>query len=137
MVKSPAQSGRMRTLIHPGPISRGHVNGFLQLCLRQQLLEASVLLLQLGQPFGLLDLHAAVLLLPAVVGRLGDLKGAADVGDGLALGDQLLSGLELADDLLSCVADSFHGEVPGPVWPDEDSHSPWTDFQGPRQSIRD
>jgi hypothetical protein len=31
------------------------------------------------------------------------------------------------------VADSFHGGVPGPVWPDEDSHSPWTDFQGPRQ----
>ena len=30
------------------------------------------------------------------------------------------------------MADSFHGEVPGPIWPDEDSHSPWTDFQGPR-----
>ena len=27
MVKSPAQSGRMRTLIHRGPISRGHVSG--------------------------------------------------------------------------------------------------------------
>ena len=26
MVKSTAQSGRMRTLVHPGPISRGHVN---------------------------------------------------------------------------------------------------------------
>jgi hypothetical protein len=31
------------------------------------------------------------------------------------------------------VADAFHGEVPGPVWPDEDSHSPWTEFWGPRQ----
>ena len=78
-------------------------------------------LLQLSQPFGLLGLHAAVLLLPAVVVRLGHLNGAADVGDGLALGDQLLSGLELADDLLGCVADAFHGGVPGPVWPDEDS----------------
>jgi len=52
------------------------------------------------------------------------------------LGDQLLSGLELADDLLGCVAGSFHGEVPGPVWPDEDSHSAWTDSQGPRQHAR-
>ena len=26
MVESPAQSGRMRTLIHPGPISGVHVN---------------------------------------------------------------------------------------------------------------
>jgi len=32
------------------------------------------------------------------------------------------------------VAGSFHGGVPGPVWPDEDSHSPWTDSQGPRQT---
>jgi hypothetical protein len=44
------------------------------------------------------------------------------------LGDQLLSGFELADDLLGCVAGSFHGGVSGPVWPDEDSLSPWTDF---------
>ncbi|WP_191964884.1 transposase [Synechococcus sp. RSCCF101] len=31
------------------------------------------------------------------------------------------------------MTDSFHGEVPGPVWPVEDSHSPWTGFRGPRQ----
>jgi len=30
------------------------------------------------------------------------------------------------------VPGAFHGRVPGPVWPDEDSHSPWTDFRGPR-----
>jgi hypothetical protein len=30
------------------------------------------------------------------------------------------------------VPGAFHGEVPGPVWPDEDSHSPWIDCQGPR-----
>ena len=60
------------------------------------------------------------------------LDGPADFGNGLALCDQLLSGFELANDLLGGVADSFHGGVPGPVWPDEDSHSPWTDFQGPR-----
>ena len=28
MVKSPAQSGRMRTLIHHGPTSGGHINSF-------------------------------------------------------------------------------------------------------------
>jgi hypothetical protein len=30
------------------------------------------------------------------------------------------------------VPGAFHGEVPGPVWPDEDSHSAWTGFRGPR-----
>ena len=70
-----------------------------------------------------------------MVSRRGDLNGAADVGDGLALGDQLLSGFELADDLLGSVVDGFHGEVPGPVWPDEDSHSPWSNFRGPPQDL--
>jgi hypothetical protein len=56
------------------------------------------------------------------------LQGSADVGDGLALGDQLLSGLTLADDLLGGLSGSFHGGVTGPVWPDADSHSPRTDF---------
>jgi hypothetical protein len=45
----------------------------------------------------------------------------------------LLCRFELADDLLGCVPGAFHGRVPGPVWPDEDSHSPRTDFRGPRQ----
>ena len=39
----------------------------------------------------------------------------------------MLDGFELADDLLRGVTDSFHSGVPGPVWPDEDSHSAWTD----------
>lgn len=69
-----------------------------------------------------------------MVGGLRRLKGPADVRDGLALGELLLNGLELADDLLSGVVDSFHGGVPGLAWPDEDSHSPWTDIQGARQS---
>jgi len=37
--------------------------------------------------------------------------------------------------LLRRVPGKFHGRVPGPVWPDEDSHSPWTSFRGPRHSI--
>jgi hypothetical protein len=31
------------------------------------------------------------------------------------------------------VPGAFHGEVPDPVWPVEDSHSPWTVIQGPPQ----
>jgi hypothetical protein len=73
---------------------------------------------------GLLALHAAVLLAPAVVGRLRHLDDAAVICDGLAPGDQLLGGLELADDLRRCVPGAFQGRVPGPVWPAEDSHSP-------------
>jgi hypothetical protein len=76
---------------------------FLQLCPRQKLpllrrslrLEPGVLLLQLSQPPGLLGLHPAVLLPPTVIGRLRHLDDAADVGDGLALGDQLLGVLSL------------------------------------------
>ena len=79
-----------------------------------------------------------------MVGGLRHLDDATDVGDGLALGDQLLGGLllrrslrlDLADDLLGCVSGAFHGEVPGTVWPVDDSHSPWSDFRGPRQSPR-
>ncbi len=61
-----------------------------------------------------------VLLSPAVVRRLRHLDDAADLRDGLALGDQLLRRFELADDLLGCVPGAFHGRIPGPVWPAED-----------------
>jgi len=69
-----------------------------------------------------------------VVSRLRHFDDTADLNDGLALGDQLLGGLELADDLLRIVPGAFHGEVPGPVWPDEDSHSPWTAFPSPHNT---
>ncbi len=68
---------------------------------------------------------------PAVVSRLRHLDHGADVGDVLALGDQLLGGFQLAVDLLGRMPGAFHGRVTGPVWPAEDSHSPWTYFQGP------
>jgi hypothetical protein len=104
-----------------------------QLGFRQKLFEAGVFLLHLSEPLVLFCLHAAIELAPAVVGGLSDLQDAVDIGNGLALGDQLNSRFELADDLLGRVAGSFHGGVPGRVWPDEDSHSPWTDSKGPRQ----
>ena len=68
-----------------------------------------------------------------MIRRLRPLDDTADVGDGLALDDQLLSSFQLADDLLHRVPGESHGEIPGPVWPDEDSHSPWPDLRGPRQ----
>jgi len=37
--------------------------------------------------------------------------------------------------LIRCVPGAFHGRVPGPVWPAEGSHSPWTGFRGPLQSL--
>ena len=54
-----------------------------------------------------------------MVGGLGDLEDTADVGNGLALGNQLISRFELAVDLLKCEDSSFHDGVPGPAWPDE------------------
>jgi hypothetical protein len=107
----------------------------LPLLRRSLRLEPDVLLLQLRQPPGILSLHAPVLLPPAVIGRLRHFDHAADVGHGLALGDQLLGSLELADDLLRCVPGAFHGEIPGPVWPAEDSHSPWTGCRVPLQPV--
>jgi len=94
----------------------------LQLRLHQQLVEAGVLLLQLGHPFGFRGLIPAALLKPTVVGR--------------ALADQLFGCLELADDLLGCVHGAFHGRAPGPVWPDDEvSHSVWTRFRGPGKPV--
>jgi len=65
-----------------------------------------------------------------VVGRLRHLDDSADLDDGLSLGDQLLRRFQLADDLLRGVPGAFHGRVPGPVWPVEDSHSPWSGKKG-------
>jgi len=42
---------------------------------------------------------------------------------GLALGNHLLGHFELADDLLGSMHGAFHNRVPGPDWPEEDSHS--------------
>jgi hypothetical protein len=64
---------------------------------------------------------------------LRHLDHASGVGDDLALRDQLFGGLELAGDLLRCVPGAFRGRVPGLVWPNEETHSLWTGFRGPRQ----
>ena len=85
------------------------------------LLETTVLLIQLGQSLGLLGLHAAVEPTLSVIVGLRHLQGSADVSDGLPLGEKLLRWLllrrglllEPADNLLGCVAGSFHsGLIP-------------------------
>jgi len=81
----------------------------------------------LGQP-----LNTAVELALAVIGGLRHLQCTAEIGYGLTVGRQLLNGFEPENNLQGCVADSLHGGVPGPVWPDEDSHSPWTNSKAPR-----
>ena len=58
---------------------------------------------QLSQPFSFNSLYAPVML-PAVLSLLDDLNHMANVGDAFALGDQLLSGFEFADDLLGLAA---------------------------------
>jgi len=75
----------------------------------------------------------AILLSPAVIRRLRHHDETADLDEGLDLGDQLLGSCELADDQHRCVPGPFHGEIPGPVWPAEDTHSPWTGFPDPGQ----
>jgi hypothetical protein len=74
-------------------------------------------LLEFLEALGLCRFHPAVELLPAVVGRCRHFKGPADIGDALALVEELLSGPQLADDLLGVVALAFHGASPGQVWP--------------------
>lgn len=71
------------------------IYSFLQLSLSQMLLEATVLLIQLGQSLDLLGLHAAVEPTLSVIGGLRNLQGSAGVSDVLPLGEKLLRWLLL------------------------------------------
>ena len=62
----------------------------------QQPLQPGVLLLQLLEPLGLVDLQAAVLLPPAVVRLLGDAELLADLGDRLPLASSTSASRSLA-----------------------------------------
>ena len=73
-----------------------------------ELLQASVLLLDLLQALGLVELETAVLLPPALVGLLGDSDLLASLGNALALREHELSFAELSDDLFRTVTFSSH-----------------------------
>jgi len=62
-------------------------------------------------------------------------QGPTNVSDVLALVEELLSGTQLADDLLRSVALTFHGASPGQVWPLGSSHKDWFSYWGPRQPV--
>jgi len=67
-----------------------------------------------------------------VVGGLEGHESSAGVRNCMALNKQMISRFELADDLFGYVPGAIHVDVPDPVWPVEDSRSPWTVFWGPR-----
>ena len=73
-----------------------------------ELLQASVLLLELLQALGLVELETAVLLPPALVGLLGDSDLLASLGNALALREHELSFAELGDDFFRTVTFSSH-----------------------------
>ena len=58
---------------------------------------------------GRLRIHSHVQMLPAVVIRRRSLQGSAEVGNGLALVQELFSSAQLVNDLLWVVAFDFHG----------------------------
>ena len=74
-------------------------------------LQPRVLALQLAQPFGVVGLHPAVLVAPAVVGLLRDLDLLRCLGERLPLTGQPLHLPQLAHDLLRRVPASFHRDV--------------------------
>jgi hypothetical protein len=67
--------------------------------------------------YGRLRLHAAVEMMPTLVGGCRYLQGSAYIGNCLALVEQLFGIAQLADDLLGVVAFAFHGAFPDQVWP--------------------
>jgi len=63
------------------------------------------------EPPGFHSLHGAVVVLTGVASGLDRFVYTADLNDGSALGDQLISGCELAVDLLSKALDAFRSET--------------------------
>ena len=111
----PAEHRRLCDVVPGSEVSLGQLleHRFVQLCIRKKALEADILLLQLLEAFGLGCFHPSVQLLPAVIGRGRHLLGTTDIGDALALAEQLLSGAQLADDLFWCEVLALHGASPG------------------------
>ena len=104
----------------------------LEFVRRERVCRAGVAAVALPEQFlGVVGLEAAVLIPPPAVGVIADPERPDDVGNGLALGDQLLSLAELADDLLGrCFRAMGFLRV-------EDPHITWTDLRGsPSTSVR-
>ena len=79
-------------------------------------LELGVLLVEFRQPLRVVRLHTAVLILPAVLGRLVDLEVSIDHGDDLAVVEQLRALGKLPDHPFGCVTPLFHAVLLIPSW---------------------
>ena len=73
-------------------------NGDIQGLVRNQTLQAPILLFKLFQSTGLINVQTPVFLPPAIVGLLADVQLAHDLCDGLALGHQDLGLPQLTDE---------------------------------------
>ena len=89
---------------------------------RHDALQARVLLLELFEALGVVGLHAAILIPPAVPGRLGDLELPADLGHVVTLVEQLLALGDLSDHLFGGVTPLFHCCPPRSILEHQDSH---------------
>ena len=91
-------------------VSRGRLSKdcVVERYLGNELLQARALLLELLQALGLVELEAAVLLPPALVGLLGDSDLLASLGNALALREHELRFAELGDDFFRTVTFSSH-----------------------------
>ena len=109
----PLRFGRGTRLFGASPgseVSRGRLSKdcVVERYVGNELLQAGVLLLELLQALGLVELETAVLLPPALVGLLGDSDLLASLGNALALREHELSFAELGDDFFRTVTFSSH-----------------------------
>jgi len=80
----------------------------VELSLGQQLLQPSVLTLELFQPFRIVSLHAAILRHPPSPRGLSDRELPADLLNGHTASKQFLALGQLPDDLFWCVTSTRH-----------------------------
>ena len=76
------------------------------------MLDTVISLFKFPESFGLCLFHPSVQL-PAAIVRIEHLQDATDIGDALALVEQLLSTGQLVDDPYGCLAHAFHWASPG------------------------
>ena len=74
-------------------------------------LQTGVLVLEFLEALRVVGQHGAVLVPPAVPGRLGDLEVPANVGHVAAIVEQFLAFGDLANDLFGGVVLSLHGDI--------------------------
>jgi hypothetical protein len=84
-------------------------------CSATSFLQPSVLAFQLLEPLGIVGLHHAVLLAPAVESRFGRAQPLAGLGEGRAAAQQRVGLTQLGDDVFRAVPSSFRREPPLPA----------------------